>query len=167
MIKLKPAPLTQEVFAPFGDVIETENRDSFPINNGSTQRFHQLANIQLDEQGAGIISIFRAQKLTMPYTIKMLEKHPLGSQAFMPLRGVSFLVVVAKKGKGNSPHPETVKAFITNGQQGVNYHRDTWHHPILALHDGDEFLVIDRAGIGNNCDEYFFPEDGPTILLSP
>lgn len=164
MITLTPQPLTAEAFAPFGDVIETKDRDSFLINNGSTKRYHQLANIDLDEQGAAIISIFRATSLSMPLPILMLEKHPLGSQAFIPMQNSAFLIVVAPK--SDSIDPTEIKAFISNGKQGINYRRNVWHHPILALHDNDDFLVIDRTGPGDNCDEFYFSQE-QSILLSP
>ncbi|WP_445401229.1 ureidoglycolate lyase [Zobellella sp. An-6] len=160
MIKtLKIEPLTREAFAPFGDVIESEGRDYFMINNGSTRRYHKLGEVQLDEQGQGIISIFRAKTLDYPLSIKMLERHPFGSQSFIPLFGHDFLLVVAPVGDGGmNIDPSTVRAFRASGRQGVNYHRGVWHHPILALRDDDEFLVVDRSGPGNNCDEFFFDE---------
>ncbi|RRV05619.1 ureidoglycolate lyase [Pseudomonas sp. v388] len=150
-------PLTKEAFAPFGDVIETAGSAHFMINNGSTQRFHRLAEVDtaLPDDKA-IISIFRAQALPMPLTIAMLERHPLGSQAFIPLLGNRFLIVVAPA--GDVPQAGLTRAFVSNGQQGVNYHRGVWHHPVLALQAQDDFLVVDRSGSGNNCDEYFFAE---------
>lgn len=165
MLILRPQPLTAEAFAPYGDVIETADRDFFMINNGSTQRFHRLAEVQLGTpEDQGIISIFRAQALAMPLAIKMLERHPLGSQAFIPLKQNPFLLLVAEPGE--IPQPESIKAFITDGSQGVNYHRGVWHHPILCCVEEDDFLVVDRQGEGNNCDEFFFAE-GTEILLDP
>ena len=164
MIILSPQPLTKENFAEFGEVIETRNRSSFLINNGSTERFHQLANVEVGAQGSAIISIFKAQALELPLPIRMLEKHPLGSQAFIPLMGKAFLIVVAPKGE--AVHPEQIQAFISNGSQGINYYANTWHHPIIALDDDDEFLVVDRSGPGNNCDEFHFDQQ-QTILLYP
>ena len=148
-------PLTKAAFAPFGDVIETEGSAHFLINNGSTQRFDRLADVQLGtEQDQAVISIFRARTLPMPLTVRMLERHPLGSQAFIPLLGNAFLIVVAPAGA--VPHSEDVRAFISDGRQGINYHKGVWHHPVLALHDQDDFLIVDRKGPGNNCDEFFF-----------
>ncbi len=164
MILLSPQPLTAGNFAEFGEVIETRNRDSFLINNGSTERFHRLANIEVDTAGSAIISIFRAQALELPLAINMLEKHPFGSQAFIPLMGKAFLIVVAPPGRIPTPHD--VRAFISNGSQGINYFANTWHHPIIALEDNDEFLIVDRTGPGNNCDEFYF-DTQQTILLSP
>lgn len=151
-------PLTKQAFAPFGDVIETDGSPHFMINSGSTQRFHKLAAVETSAPAdQAIISIFRATALSMPLTIRMLERHPLGSQAFIPLLGNPFLIVVAPK--ADSPDTNLVRAFLTNGRQGINYHRGVWHHPVLALTAQDDFLVVDRSGPGNNCDEYAFTED--------
>ena len=151
-------PLTKHAFAPFGDVIETDGSAHFMINSGSTRRYHKLATVETsstDDQA--IISIFRARALPMPLTIRMLERHPLGSQAFIPLLGQPFLVVVAPLAQ--SPDIDSIRAFRSNGRQGVNYHRGVWHHPVLALAAHDDFLVVDRSGAGNNCDEYEFDEE--------
>jgi len=163
--QLRIEPLTAEGFAPFGDVIETEGRDWFPINNGSTQRYHALARVETGpEDGAAIISIFRARRLDYPLTIAMLERHPHGSQAFVPLRGEPFLVVVAPP--ATQPDTRAIRVFRTDGRQGINYHAGVWHHPVLALRDQDEFLIVDRAGTLPNCDEYFFAaEEFLTLTL--
>ncbi len=151
-------PLTKQSFAPFGDVIETDGSAHFMINGGSTQRYHKLATVETAApEDQAIISIFRATALPMPMTIGMLERHPLGSQAFIPLLGQPFLIVVAPIAA--TPDRDSVRAFQSNGRQGVNYHRGVWHHPVLALAAHDDFLVVDRSGAGNNCDEYTFNED--------
>ncbi|WP_017006656.1 ureidoglycolate lyase [Enterovibrio norvegicus] len=162
MITLTPEPLTQEKFAPFGDVIEAENREFFMINNGSTRRYHKLATTQVDEGSGVIINIFEATPLSYPLSIKMLERHPKGSQAFMPLLGHDYLVLVAPVGE--EPDPRSIRAFYAKGTQGVNYHCGVWHHPVLALTAKDRFLVVDREGTGNNCDEFFFSEQTRVIL---
>lgn len=162
---LKVQPLSKAAFAPFGDVIETANSDFFMINNNNTQRFHNLTKVELSHTSDdAIISIFRAKSLTMPLQIKMLERHPKGSQAFMPLKSQPFLIVVAPKGP--APELSQVQAFLATGEQGINYHLGTWHHPILCCAASDDFLVIDRAGEGHNCDEFYFDED-LTIMLDP
>jgi ureidoglycolate lyase len=163
MRRLIIEPLTKEAFAPFGDVIETDGSDHFMINNGSTMRFHRLATVETAmPDDKAIISIFRTQAQGMPLTVSMLERHPLGSQAFIPLLGNPFLVVVAPV--SDVPEPELTRAFITNGRQGVNYRRGVWHHPVLTLEQRDDFLVVDRSGSGNNCDEHFFEERQKMIL---
>ena len=158
-------PLTKEAFAPFGDVIETDGSTHFLINNGSTQRFDGLSQVQTaSSEDRAIISIFRAQALDMPLTVSMLERHPLGSQAFIPLLGNRFLVVVAPL--GDMPDHRLTRAFVTNGRQGVNYHKGVWHHPVLTIEPVDDFLVVDRRGAGNNCDEHHF-EAHQTLMLDP
>ncbi|MBX9912949.1 MAG: ureidoglycolate lyase [Pseudomonadaceae bacterium] len=163
MRTLQIEPLTKEAFAPFGDVIETDGSAHFMINSGSTRRYHQLATVQTAApEDNAIISIFSAQALDMPLTVRMLERHPLGSQAFIPLLGNPFLIVVAPL--GDAPQSELVRAFRSNGRQGVNYHRGVWHHPVLTIEKRDDFLVVDRSGSGNNCDEHFFNEDEHLLL---
>ncbi len=162
---IKPKPLTQAAFADFGDVIETADRSFFMINNNNTQRYHRLSSVELsDPEDHAIISIFRAQKLQMPLQIKMMERHPKGSQAFIPLKQNAFLILVAPAGE--PPQPEQLQAFISDGQQGINYHRGVWHHPILCCVAQDDFLIVDREGPGNNCDEHFYPEQ-IKIFLDP
>lgn len=170
--KLKIEPLTQEAFRPFGDVIETDDRPFRPINNGSTRRYHDLAQVETAYPAEGdraIISIFRAQPTPMPFTVRMLERHPLGSQAFVPLLGRPSLIVVApatdKSINNDQPQLDLIRAFVTNGKQGINYNRGTWHHPVLAIgNEDDDLLVVDREGTGNNCDEHFFQEHEHMIL---
>jgi ureidoglycolate lyase len=163
---LTAEPLTSQAFSQFGDVIERDGSDFFLINNGSTRRYHELANVDVEEQGGKtIISIFEATPLEYPLTIKMVERHPLGSQAFIPLLGNPYLIVVAEK--GDHPKSKNLKAFISNGKQGVNYHKGVWHHPILALVESDQHLIVDRAGPGNNCDEHYFDESDVVVLERP
>ncbi|MBN0986327.1 ureidoglycolate lyase [Amphritea pacifica] len=160
---LKVEPLTKAAFKPFGDVIETEGSRHFLINNGSTERFHRLADVDVSAaQGEPIISIFRAQPLPMPFTVKMMERHPLGSQAFISRGEEPFLVLVAPP--GDSVNGDQLRLFLTNGRQGVNYSRGVWHHPVLALKPDQEFIIIDRAGEGNNCDEIYFDSGHQTVV---
>jgi ureidoglycolate lyase len=104
-----------------------------------------------------LINIFRGSPRPQPIEIKMMERHPLGSQTFMPLKNTPYLVVVAPI--GDSVGPEDLQAFEAAGHQGVNYKLDLWHHPLLVLEDGHEFLVIDRDGSGENCTEHWFTAD--------
>jgi ureidoglycolate lyase len=154
-LQLKPKPLTREAFAPFGDVIETEDAERLLINEGTTERFHDLAKVELGG-GRALINIFRAQPRPSPIAIRMMERHPLGSQAFVALERRPFLVVVALPGA--PPEAAALRAFITDGNQGVNYHPGVWHHPVLALLQETDFLVVDRGGPGANCDEVPLPE---------
>jgi ureidoglycolate lyase len=156
-IVAKVEPLTREAFTPFGDVIEaSEAARHFPINDGTTERYHDLAKIDLDAQGRAILSIFRAQPRTLPLTLTMLERHPLGSQAFMPLSGHPYLVAVAAR--ADTFQAGDVRVFLARADQGVNYAVGVWHHPLLALDEVCDFLIVDRAGPGPNCDERDLPE---------
>lgn len=148
---LKPQVLTAEAFSAFGDVIEAnEQVNILEINNGFTQRFHDLARVDVsDNDGHPLINIFRSTPLAQPIAIKMMERHPKGSQAFMPLGANPYLVVVAPKGDFDT---SKLAVFIATANQGVNYHKGTWHHFCLALHEESDFLVIDRGGKGDNCD---------------
>ncbi len=145
-------------FAPFGDVIETAGADHFPINQGTAERYHDLSAIDVGaEGGRPIISVFRGQPRPRPIEIRMMEYHPLGTQAFIPLRNSPYLVVVAAPAE--TVGPPDLRAFRAAGDQGVNYRRHVWHHPLLVLEHDHDFLVIDRGGEGDNCVEYFFSPD--------
>ncbi|CAN7614709.1 ureidoglycolate lyase [Trinickia sp. LjRoot230] len=151
MRMLSVEPLTRQAFAPFGDVIELEGARHFPINGGTTERFHDLARIDVaDGNGRAIVNVFRAEPHAFPIEIRMMERHPLGSQAFVPLGEAPYLVVVAPSG---SLDANEIRAFVTYGWQGVNYGKGVWHHPLLALGRSRDFIVIDRGGEGANCDE--------------
>lgn len=150
-MKLPVTALTRMAFAPYGDVIETTGADCYPINAGTCQRFHDLARITVGADGQPLINIFRAQPVAWPVKIERLERHPLGSQAFYPLEGRPYLVVVAAP--GDALDEIIPRAFLASGRQGVNYHPGVWHHPLLALDVESEFLVIDRGGPGQNCEE--------------
>jgi ureidoglycolate lyase len=153
MLELDAEPLTARAFAPFGDVIDTRTAEYFPINAGRTRRYHDLATVEtLGEEPRTLISIFVSQPVVLPLELDFLERHPLGSQAFMPLHEERFLVVVAPP--GDTIDPKQVRAFITDGCQGVNYRVGTWHAIQSVLEREGEFLVVDRGGEGDNCDEY-------------
>lgn len=148
-------PLTRHAFAPFGDVIQIEGAGHYAINNGTTERYHDLAKVDTaGEGGHPLINIFRGQLWVPPVEIAMVERHPLGSQAFMPLGPRPYLVVVAETaGEGS---PGALHAFVAAAGQGVNYGRGVWHHPLLALEADSDFLVVDRGGPGDNLEEHVF-----------
>jgi ureidoglycolate lyase len=151
MIRQLPIePLTAETFAPFGTVIETEGAENFPINDATTTRFHALAEADAGPSGTAIMSIFRATRWPQPVEIRMLERHPLGSQAFYPLSPDDWLVVVAD---AERPTAEDLRLFRALGNQGVQYRRNVWHHPLLILTEQQDFLVVDRQGPGENLEE--------------
>ncbi|WP_153100194.1 ureidoglycolate lyase [Paraburkholderia hayleyella] len=155
MTALRVEPLTREAFAPFGDVIELAGAKQVPINLGTTIRYHDLAHIDVaDEVGRPLVNLFRGQPRTLPFEVKMLERHPLGSQAFIPLNDKPYLVVVAPAGELDAA---LVRAFITSGWQGVNYAKGVWHHPLIALGEVSDFIVVDRGGDGLNLNEQDLP----------
>ena len=164
-VDLVPAPLTRDNFAPFGDTIEIEGSTAIEINDGYATRFHDLAMVDVLEQGGRpLINIFRARPWPQPLQVRMLERHPLSSQAFLPLGPHPFLVIVAPP--DDAPQPERMRAFVTNGRQGVNYRRGVWHHPLLALERECDFIVVDRGADDRNCDEFHFPETADRIVLA-
>jgi len=150
-LRLVAAPLTAAAFAPFGDVIETEGRAHYPINAGTARRYNDLAAVDVSAAGGRpLISIVSAEPVALPLRLRLMERHPLSSQAFIPLSSAPFLVVVAPSG---ALATEGIRAFLSNGRQGVNYRTGTWHHPLLTLERTTEFLIVDRGGEGDNCDE--------------
>ncbi|MCB1122631.1 MAG: ureidoglycolate lyase [Verrucomicrobiae bacterium] len=162
---LKIQPLSREAFAPYGDVVELEGRNSFPINDGRADRFDALATV--DCEGTGnppVISLVFARQYDLPETVTFLERHPYGSQAFLPRNFTPFMLVVAAPGE--QVDESTLKAFVTNGRQGINYHRNTWHHVMLTPFGDVEFIVVDRSDPGSNCEEHWYAEEEQPLLDS-
>lgn len=155
MRELIPEPLTAAAFAPFGSVIEaSEDAVRLDINQGHAVRFDRLAEIDAaDGGGAGAVSLFRARPLEA-LVLKVFERHPLGSQTFMPLSGGPYLVAVAPAGAFDVAK---VRLFRAGANQGVHYHKGVWHHFLLVLEESD-FLVVDRSGPGDNCEEVALSE---------
>jgi ureidoglycolate lyase len=150
MRELVPEPLTSKAFAEFGSVIEASD-DSLriDINQGHAVRFDRLAEVDVAEGGgAAVLSIFRARPLA-ELVLKGFERHPLGSQSFVPLSGRPYLVAVAPAGPFDS---RRIRLFRAGPRQGVHYRKGVWHHFLLVLDESD-FLVVDRAGPGDNCEE--------------
>lgn len=149
---LHAVPLTAATFAPFGEVIETAGHTPRLINEGTSERYDDLSPVDvLANGGRPLISIFKATPRPLPFVVKGLERHPLSSQAFYPLDGLPYLVVVAES--ADTPWERRIRAFRAAGHQGVNYRRNTWHHALLALGKTCHFLVVDRGGSEENCDE--------------
>ena len=145
---VEPKPITKENFYKFGDVITTENIKPLEINNGYAKRFDDIANINTSsENGETTISIFSALKRSFPMKIDMMEKHPLGTQAFIPMKETTFLTLVAPEGE--KPDLEKIESFIVPKGIGVNYKTGIWHFPLISTEDMD-FLVVDRIGLGDN-----------------
>ena len=145
---IKPKKITRKNFKKFGDVISTKKIKSININDGYAKRFNDLCRINTSsKKGSTIVSIFSAKKRKFPMNIKMMEKHSLGSQAFIPMEETTFLVFVAPKGK--KPNIKKLKSFIIPEQIGINYRPGIWHFPLISTKNMN-FLVIDRKGKGNN-----------------
>jgi len=145
---IKPIPITKENFSKFGDMIATENIKPLEINNGYAKRFDEIAKIDTSsENGETTISIFSALKRSFPMKIDMMEKHPLGSQAFIPMKETTFLTLVAPEGE--KPDIEKIESFIVPKGIGVNYKANVWHFPLISTEDMN-FLVVDRKGSGDN-----------------
>ncbi|QHQ36652.1 ureidoglycolate lyase [Algicella marina] len=159
MTVLTAQPLTAGAFAPFGDVIEAAGEADRLINDGKCGRYHALAHADCADGAVGL-NIFRGTAYATPLRPKLVERHPLGSQAFMPLSPEPFVVLVAEDDGGL---PGTLHAFLTASGQGVNYHRNVWHGVLCPLVPQD-FLVVDYVGDAPNLEEYEFT-DPPEIRL--
>ncbi len=150
---MKIEPLTKQGFAPFGDVVEMEGAEQCSINQGFATRFHDVAKIEVGE-GEAIISIFTALPRPQPIAVKLMERHPLGSQLFYPLQNEDWFVLVCE-----NPHDEkSYRVFKASGTQGVNYKPNTWHHPLLVSRES-RFLIIDRKGAGDNLEEVWLEKE--------
>ena len=145
---IKPKLITKENFKKFGDMISTEDIKPLEINNGFARRYDGIANLDTKKNnGESTICIFSALKRSFPMKIDMMEKHPLGSQAFIPMKETVFLSFVAPEGE--KPDLTRVEAFIIPKGIGVNYNPGIWHFPLISTEDMN-FLVVDRKGEGDN-----------------
>lgn len=152
MDKITAQKLTAKAFSDFGEVIEKPGSKSFLINNGHCRRHHALALADVTGEGAKVgISIFAGQPYDLPFTLNLMERHPLGSQAFYPLGHHPWLVMVAKDKNGI---PDTPIAFLAQADQGINLGRGVWHGVLTPLVEASDFLVVDRIGDGNNLEEH-------------
>ena len=158
MKDLRPEPLTAAAFAPFGEVLEASG-DFRLINQGLCKRHHDRATLDFGPDGRAGISIFHAEPRALPYAFDLIERHPDGSQAFLPMTAHPFLVIVAKDPQS------TPRAFLTNGAQGINLNRGTWHGVLTPLHAPGLFAVVDRIGLTPNLEEHRFNE--PWTVLAP
>ena len=146
-------PLTVEAFAPFGDVIDAAGEPTVMINNDKCARHTDLAQLSFDAGGRAGISVFDGQPYALPHSLPLVERHPLGSQAFIPMSDAPFLVIVAQDRDGV---PTAVRAFLTKCQQGINIHRNVWHGVLTPLDSPAQFAVIDWIGSENNLEEFVF-----------
>ena len=145
-------PLTAAAFAPFGDVIEVPAGAGRAANDGTAVRYDDVGALELTaSDGRPVLSLFRVTPARLPLECGALERHPLSSQAFVPVGGQRFLVVAAAGG-ARAPEAARARAFLTNGRQGVNYRPATWHHPVLALEAETDFVMVGRADDGRDCE---------------
>jgi ureidoglycolate lyase len=154
---MKIEALTKQAFAPFGDVIEMDGVNPREINQGFAQRFNDLATIDVSD-GQTNVSLFTTMPRPSPIAIKLMERHPLGSQLFFPLQNEDWYVLVCADPRDEKSY----RAYKASGQQGVNYKRNTWHHPLLVVSES-RFIIVDRKGAGNNLDEVWLEKE---FLLS-
>ena len=152
MAELVARPLTADAFAPYGEVIDLRTAKTIPINTGLTTRFHDLVSVDVAaEGGKPLVNVFRSRPLPLPHRVRIMERHPLGSQAFIPMQETRFLVLV---GRGEQALDESsLELFVTDGRQGVSFFRNTWHHFQITLGAEADYLVVDRGGPGNNLEE--------------
>jgi ureidoglycolate lyase len=163
VIELVAEPLTKPAFTPFGDIIEMEGRVSFPINQGFAERFNDLANIDVSDEGGAVnVSIVVANPRPMPITLQVMERHPLGSQIFVSLQERDWLVAVCADPKDVTSY----RIFRANGRQGINYRKGAWHHPLLVFDPESRFLVVDRRGPGKNLEEAWLGDD-KSLRITP
>ena len=154
---IKPIKITKVNFAPYGDLISSNGVEPIDINSGYAKRFNNLANIDISKnKGEAIVSIFSALKRTFPMKIDMMEKHPLGSQAFMPMKEITFLSFVAPPGE--TPEINKIQSFIIPPKMGINYKPGVWHFPLIST-ENTNFIVIDRKGNGENLIIHKFKKD--------
>ena len=145
---IKPVKISRSNFSSYGDLISTDDINPMNINEGYAKRFDNLANLDTSkDSGKTIVSIFSALKRTFPMKIHMMEKHPLGTQAFIPMKETTFLAFVAPSGE--SPEIDKIQSFIIPPKRGINYKPGIWHFPLIST-ENINFLVIDRKGSGDN-----------------
>ncbi|MBY6059251.1 ureidoglycolate lyase [Leisingera daeponensis] len=153
--RLTAKPLTAAAFAPYGDVIEVSGAPDKMINQGMCGRHHDRASLDFGPDGRAGISLFDAKARHLPHKVDMVERHPEGSQAFVPVSGVPMLVVVADDDGGV---PVNLQAFISRPGQSINLHRGTWHGVLAPLGAPGQYIVVDRIGTSPNLEEHWFKE---------
>lgn len=152
--------LSPEAFAPFGDVLDCAGPPDRMINAGLCGRYHDRAALDFGADGRAGLSLFNAQPRSLPYTLDLLERHPEGSQAFIPMSDAAFLVIVALGARGK---PGLPRAFLTAPQQGINLHKGTWHGVLTPLAAPGIFAVVDRIGETPNLEEVLL--DPPYVVV--
>ena len=162
-MRLVAQPLTVEAFAPFGDVLDTAGAPDRLINQGLCGRYHDRARLDFGPDGRAGLSLFKAQLRSLPYRLEMVERHPDGSQAFLPMDVHAFLVIVAPDAGGA---PGVPLAFLSHPGEGINFHRGTWHGVLTPLHGNGLFAVVDRIGPTPNLEEHWFKAPYEVVVPS-
>jgi ureidoglycolate lyase len=160
-VTIKTEPLTHDAFAPYGDVLDASGSDPKIINQGKCERHHDLAKLDVTDGRVGV-SIFNAEPRSLPYQLDLVERHPNGAQTFIPMSEHPFLIIVASDDNGT---PTDIRAFISNGAQAINFHKNTWHGVLTPLHAPGLFAVVDRIGNGSNLEEHWL--DQPITIEGP
>ena len=166
MPKLNPIPLNPASFMEFGTVLDRKLTRQIGINESTTTRYHKMASVKVLPSDAGVIlSIFRGTYRGYPFEINMMERHPIGTQAFFPLSEEPWLIVVAPDA-GNKPDQKRIQCFRVAGDQGVQYNCNVWHHPLLILAKTQDFFIVDRESDNNNLHEHFFDKPAAVIDIA-
>lgn len=161
---LQARALTADAFAPFGVVVETGRLSPEAINDGNTLKFADLLPLDCSREGGRVaLHLYRSKAHSLPLEVRCLERHPLGTQAFWPLQNRPYLLVVAPP--GTDPRPSEIRAFVAGGHQAIQYHRNTWHHYQVSLEADSDYLVLDREGPGDNCEEATLAQ--PLLITPP
>ncbi|MCF6189028.1 MAG: ureidoglycolate lyase [Cocleimonas sp.] len=158
-MQLTPKPLTTDAFAPYGEVVDIHSANKeFSMNYGLATRYFDLAEIDVEDKGGKTcISLVKSNAVTFPFKVDKMEYHPYGSQMFYPLCESPFLILVAKPAE--TLDTKKLELFISDGKQGVNYHKGVWHHYLMPLNNESQFMVVDRNGNDENCIEKQIEED--------
>jgi len=159
--RIRPVPLTAERFAPYGDVIEASRAATTGMNEARFERFDDLCHLDAGGGRLAVSVVCARVPSALPYRVDFVERHPLGTQAFVPLSPCRMIVMVAPAGE--SVEADELVAFESNGRQGINYHRGVWHMPLIAFDAEQRFLLLDRAAGEPNCDIHTLDE--PVLLV--
>ncbi|OWT80402.1 ureidoglycolate lyase [Achromobacter sp. HZ28] len=119
-------------FAQFGEVLE---------NRGDTRR--RDFSLQFAQENGPRLWVNRIEPCARaPIIVREMERHPHSAQSFIPMRGGRCLVVVGLSAADGALDPATIRAFVTDGSQGVSYRPDVWHFAFTAIDGSNEVAVI-------------------------